>query len=239
MGPILVDYISCRAGGAGPYAPFFLEQTCPAHLVDMPSSKWFRTSTRPVVSSVDMFLRVCVCMSFHLHSPPYVCSSICMSLRVYDPSCALPFRMHVPSMYVPSIYVLSVCMSLHVYVPSACISPLCVCSLHVYVPSVYVPSVYVPSVYVPSVCIFLRLVIPSCVCCLYVYVPPWVRHSVSMFLPCPLCVLSFFMCVLSYNCCWNSQQAGRQVSGIHKLKSVPTLVRSLGCVQWGTEAHVS
>ena len=62
-----------------------------------------------------------VCMSLHVHSPPYVCSrrvnpSVCMSLRVYDPSCALPLCMHVPS-----VYVLSVCMSLCMSVPSVCV----------------------------------------------------------------------------------------------------------------------
>ena len=119
-----------------------------------------------------------------LYVPPGVCSSV-LSLRVYDPSCALPLRMHVPSAYVPP----------------------CVCHLRVYVP----PSIYPLHMYIPSILMFLCLVVSSFVYRFHVYVPPFVslllhvpfvRMSLCMYVSlyvCPLRVDASFLIVSS---CW-------------------------------------
>ncbi len=160
-----------------------------------------------------------------MHSPPYVCLSICISLRVYVPSCAF---------LSVSIFISSVRMTLHVHlplhvIPPVCISPPCVCLLHVYVPSDFM----FPPCGAPSVRMFLCLVVPSCVSCLYEYFPPCVCNSVCMFVRCVFPFMCMYLRV-------NSSEKGlvRQVSRVHKLTSVPTLVWSLGCVQRGPEAYV-
>ena len=242
MGPILVYWIPCRADGPGPYARFFVEQTGPAHLVDRPSSKWFGT----FIQSVQ-----CICL-LRVYVPSCAFPSVCMFIHVYVPPCVCPFMCTSPPYACP----LHVC-PLRMYVPSVCISPPCVCPLRVYIPSAYMSPLCVCPlrVYVPSVCMFLCLVVPSCVCCLHVYVPPCTCSFRVYF---PFVCLSFRVYVSSYDCCWNSNSLNnrlvRQVSGVHKLTSVPrqfgrwgrvqrlksvlTSVGSLGCGRWGTQAHV-
>ena len=170
----MLDFLSTKRG--------------PAHLVDRPSSKWFRTFSNVYVSSVFM--------SLYVHSPPYVCSSmsmifhvhipsICMSPPCMSPSCVCPLHVYVPSMCMslPRVYLLGV------YVSTVCISPTCVCPLRVFVPSVWcLLRVYVsifgcsficmlPPCICPSMCTSVCKFLP-CIRLLWVFVPPYVGSFV-------------------------------------------------------------
>lgn len=116
-----------------------------------------------VSTSVRMFLHVnstpyvslrCVCSSGSMLIRVY--PSMCISLRVYDPLCALRLRMHVPSTQVP----LCVC-PLRVYVPSISMFPCLIVSSFLYRLYVYLPCVRVSfCMSPPCVCVLSRLMTP-------------------------------------------------------------------------------
>lgn len=171
-----------------------------------------------------------VCIFIHVYALPCICPFMCIPLRMY----AHPF-----------VYP-SVCMTLHAHFPSVGIFPpfvcpsLCICPPRVYIPSAWSPlrkyiSLFcysfmfmLPPRICPSLCTSLRVHFPSVRMFVHVYVP-FVCFSSRVYVP-------------LYDCCWNSNSPNNmlvlQFNREHKLTSVPTSVWSLGCVRWGTEAHV-
>lgn len=125
-----------------------------------------------------MYRRPTMCRSPRCESPRSACPTLCMSRRMYVPSCVYPHRVLIPG----------VC----VCVPSVCMSPRCVCPLRVYGTIVCMSplGVWPHCVYVPSVCMA-----PLCVCpTLFVYCSP------------PLICLSLWSYVFSV--CIHSTQEG-------------------------------
>ena len=117
-----------------------------------------------------MSLRVYVppCKYLSMYVPSSEFPSVCRSLRVYDPSCALPLRMHVLSACISSPCV----CPLNVYVPSISIFLCLIVSSFVYRLDVYVPPCVRPSFYMSPSCVWPSICMsPLCVCLLHVYVP--------------------------------------------------------------------
>lgn len=87
-----------------------------------------------ICMSLRMYVPLCEDMSIYVNSSPYICPRhVCPSVCMFIHEYVPPWGTLPLRMRVPFVYVLSMCMSLYMHFSSWNIPPLCIFPLRVYI----------------------------------------------------------------------------------------------------------